>query len=168
MRLERKVWSLRMALLPRQKGGTFSCQECKHCVWLYLQQLLWADHVKVKHSRLMEKVHWLAHLGTRPSSGHNNSSYFISSFKLFLAALLFKVMRLRDFLKDTQLGKVAAGFACTQGLLTQLDIFVCVLGAKSLHSLRLCSRQSPTPIALSSASLWLPGPGPLLPGLPPS
>lgn len=78
-----------------------SCQECKHCGWLCLQQLLWARHVTVKHSGLMEKVHWLAHLGSRLSSGYSNSSHFISSFKLFLATVLFKVMRLRVFLKDT-------------------------------------------------------------------
>lgn len=143
---------------------SFSCQECKHCVWQYLQQLLWAGQVKVRHSSLMEKVHWLAHLGSRPSSGHNNSSYFI----LFLATVPIKVMRLRNFLKVTQLGKVAAGFACTTGSPHSALFFAWVLGATSLQSLCLCRHQAPTSLALISLPLTPRPPDPSSPvSLPP-
>lgn len=56
-------------------------------------------------------------------------------------------MRLRDFLKVTQLGKVAAGFACTAGSPHSVLFFAWVLGATSLQSLPV---QPPASITLSS------------------
>lgn len=72
-------------------------------------------------------------LGSTPTCGHNKPSYFIASFKLFLATVLIKVVILRDSLSQGHTARRRSGWAGVHHRYIYLFIFGLGSGSQELQ-----------------------------------